>query len=144
MQQELDSVLESLNKITARTIPDNDYQQQIDRWNEYMICLDEIEEACNKLQYKGTNRTVQITVLKRNVTRAQTEKALGFQIKPELIVHTDAYLMQNMRNYTEQYHEPRVTLPTLQIFISIKWLERESLKLVMNQLSSIKLSSGLR
>lgn len=146
-QQEFKALLEGLEQLTAHKIPENDFQQQIDRWNTYMVKLDEINEACKALVWKspaGSQRgvaDVPMAVLNRNVFRTQSTKTIAFETKPEVIVHTDAYLMQNMRNYQEQFCEPRIKLPSLAIFVSIKWLERESLKMIMEQLSKIRLDN---
>ena len=136
------SLVNELETLCKQPIVETDYQGQIDHWNAYMTKLDEIEGACAEMKWRGATRTVPMAVLERNVRRADSTKTIAFETKPEIVVHTDAFLMQNMKNYEERFCEPRVKLPQLRIFISIEWLERESLKLVMERLSTISISNS--
>lgn len=165
--------IEKLKEIASQQIPEQDYQQQIDRWNEYQTILDGIEKMIldKKLNAVGVSLRKNIeTSLQREQTETELRRFgtvmytpsfylqepvyqkpeepkestdITFTCKPEIHIDEFQYMNRYIKNIPQINKDPIINLPHIEMTIPKAWIAQNSLLDVMNELNNPNISQDL-
>ncbi len=88
-----DNIFRQLKTIASQRVADIDYEQQIERWNQYQELLDKIDKKCSRQVGVKLSRNVKHNVKTFTET---TVAALGFLAMIALMSMAGSYTMNNL------------------------------------------------